>query len=205
MDQRIRAEYLGPERRRASVLDAALTVFSQGGFAAGSMAAVARAAGVAKAVVYDCFPGGKQDLYFALLDQQERQFVDYLGERWSGLGHGQREPNLRAGLEVFLGYAEVNPRAFRLIFGEAGAGDAEIQERAAGVRRSIVNRLTDGAMRSLGFAEELRPYAELNTRLVVACGEELARWQAEGAPLDRSELAELGERFLMEGLGPTFR
>lgn len=204
MDRRTRAAYLGPARRRDSVLDAALTVFSRGGFAAASMAAVAAEAGVAKAVVYDCFPGGKQELYYALLDQQERQFVTYLTERWTGLGRGRADLGIRAGLDAFLGYAEVNPRAFGVIFGQPGAGDPDIRERAAAVRRSIVDRLTDGAMRALALPPELRPHVELNTRLVVACAEEIARWQAEGAPLDRDELADLAARFILQGLGPAF-
>ena len=204
MDRPARAAYLGPERRRDSVLDAALTVFSRGGFTAGSMAAVAAEVGVAKSVVYDCFPGGKQELYFAVLDQQERAFVTYLDERWSGLGGGRPDQSIRAGLDVFLGYAEFNPRAFRLIFGEPGAGDPDIRQRAGAVRQSIVDRLTDAAMRALALPTEIRPQVELSTRLVVACGEEIARWQADGAPLDRSELADLGARFIVDGLGAAF-
>ena len=40
------------------------------------MAAIAEGAGVAKPVLYDCFPGGKQELWFALLEREEELFVE---------------------------------------------------------------------------------------------------------------------------------
>src|SRR5205823_679881 len=67
-----RAPYLGPARRREPVLDAALAVFTEGGFDAASMAAIAERAEVAKPVLYDCFPGGKQELWLGVLEREER-------------------------------------------------------------------------------------------------------------------------------------
>jgi len=181
------------------VLDAALEVFSRGGYAAASMAAIAEEAQISKAVVYDCFPGGKEALFYALLERTEQDFVGYLDEHWSGLSGREFEETLRVGLDAFLGYAEHDPAAFRVIFGDVGASEPAIQRRATAVRTTIIDRFTDGAVASLGLAPELRPAAELYARMLVSCAEELARWLAEGAPLARELMVSLAVAFLMQG------
>src|SRR5256886_17247022 len=72
--QRERAAHLGPERRRPLVLDAAFELFLEHGFDGTSMEAVARAAGVTKPVVYDCFPS-KEELFTALLRRDETRVL----------------------------------------------------------------------------------------------------------------------------------
>lgn len=65
---KIRAEYLGPALRRPLVLEHALHAFSEDGYRAASMASIAERAGVSKSVLYDCFPGGKLEMFNALMD-----------------------------------------------------------------------------------------------------------------------------------------
>src|ERR671919_2581142 len=80
---RMRAEHLGPERRRPLVLDAALKLFVERGYDSTSMDAIAQAAGVTKPVVYACYPS-KEELFAALLDREEertlRQIASVLPE-----------------------------------------------------------------------------------------------------------------------------
>ena len=61
-----RTPYLGPEVRRPFVLEAALDLFASAGYAGTSMSRVAKRSGISKAVVYDCFPGGKAEIFDAL-------------------------------------------------------------------------------------------------------------------------------------------
>src|SRR5262245_12987103 len=63
--RRTRAEQV--EHNRASVLDAARTVFLAKGYAGATLDAIADAAGFSKGVVYSQF-GGKADLFLALLE-----------------------------------------------------------------------------------------------------------------------------------------
>src|SRR5882672_9015852 len=72
--RRGRAEHLGPERRRPLVLDAAFELFLEHGYDGTSMEAVARAAGVTKPVVYDCFVS-KEELFTALLRREETRVL----------------------------------------------------------------------------------------------------------------------------------
>src|SRR2546430_8833816 len=72
-----RAAHLGPERRRPLVLDAAFELFLEHGYDGTSMDAVARAAGVTKPVVYDCFPS-KEDLFTALPQREETRVLEQI-------------------------------------------------------------------------------------------------------------------------------
>src|SRR3954469_14225112 len=72
--RRDRAAHLGPERRRPLVLDAAFELFLEHGYDGTSMEAVARAAGVSKPVVYDCF-ASKGKLFTALLRRERTRVL----------------------------------------------------------------------------------------------------------------------------------
>src|SRR4051812_13864279 len=65
-----RAEARGTARER--LLDAAVQVFTERGYRAASLEDIAAAAGVTKGAVYWNFQG-KQDLFFALIDERVDQ------------------------------------------------------------------------------------------------------------------------------------
>lgn len=194
-----RAAHLGPERRRESILDAAQRVFANGGFEAASMAAIARAAGVAKPVLYDAFPGGKEHLYFALLDRGEQRFTAHLEGVFESASGRPLEDALRAGLGGFLDYAELEPEAFRVIFGPAGSASPEIVRRTERVREAVIERMTERTVVAVGLDEPMRPAAEVYVRAIVAVAEELARWTARRTDLPRDTLVELLVLWFMRG------
>jgi AcrR family transcriptional regulator len=68
---------MAPERRREHLLDAALSVIVEHGYAGVSVEAVARAAGVTRPVIYDHFPNLGQ-LVYALIEREERCALDQL-------------------------------------------------------------------------------------------------------------------------------
>jgi AcrR family transcriptional regulator len=195
-----RAEYLGPERRRPMVLDAALSIFADGGFADASMSAIAARAGVSKAVLYDCFPGGKQEIYFALLDRGEQIFLSHMMDVLTHTATLPLDEALREGLSAFLSYAEVNPLGFRLIFGEPGSADPEIARRSAHARKLIVDKMgerTRAIMREAGV--EIDPLADVYNRSLVAIAEEMAQWVLQQPSLPRERMIEMVVRWLMDG------
>lgn len=69
-----------PDRRRADLLEAAETLFSEKGFDGASMGEIAEAAGVTKAMVRYYF-GDKLSLYSAVLDAIVTEVLDDLVER----------------------------------------------------------------------------------------------------------------------------
>jgi AcrR family transcriptional regulator len=196
---RRRAEYLGPLRRREPILDAAEQVFAEGGFAAASMASIAKAAGVAKPVLYDAFPGGKQELYFALLDRGQAAFLAHLDGVFASAQGKPLDEGLRVGMKGFLEYAELAPDAFRVIFGAAGTANPEVVRRTETVREGVIARMTDRTTELLGLPAEIRAAAEVYVRAIVAVSEELARWTARQPDLPRDALVDLLVLWFMRG------
>lgn len=72
MTARARQPRLSIEVRREQVLDAALEIIVEDGYAAASMEAIARRVDIAKPVVYNAF-GDRQKLLMALLERQEQR------------------------------------------------------------------------------------------------------------------------------------
>jgi AcrR family transcriptional regulator len=64
-------------QRRELIVDAALPEFAQRGYEAASVGRIARAAGVARTVLYDHFPS-KHALFVKVLDAQEQTLLAYL-------------------------------------------------------------------------------------------------------------------------------
>lgn len=200
-----RAEYLGPAKRRGPVLEAALEVFSRGGFEAASMAGIAERAGVSKAVLYDCFPGGKEEIYFSLLKKVEEDFLSHLDGAFGGQRGLPFEHALRGGMVAYLEFADVHPAAFRVIYGGAGTADPKVARRVVEVREGIIDRMRDRAVEVMGFDPAGGPVVELFVRAIVAVAEELARWSLDGPKLTREEMVELAVAWFMrgfEGLAP---
>jgi AcrR family transcriptional regulator len=195
-----RAEYLGPEKRRPMVLDAAQAIFAEGGFSDASMNAIAARAGVSKAVLYDCYPGGKQEIYFAMLDRGEKIFMDHMMEVLDHTNRLPLEDALREGIAAFLNYAEVNPRGFRIAFGEPGTSDPEIAKRAAKIRSLMVEKMGERTrliMEEAGVPDT--PLTDIYNRSIVAISEELAHWALSDPTLPRAQAVEAVVVWLMKG------
>ncbi|HEX9695151.1 MAG TPA: TetR/AcrR family transcriptional regulator [Actinomycetota bacterium] len=194
-----RAEYLGPARRRPLVLDAALELFAQGGFADASMEALGRKAGTTKPVLYDCFSGGKQEIYFAVLEREEERFRAHMIGVLASTGRMKLRDALTVGLAAFLDYADVNPSAFRVMFGPPGTSDPGIVERGIRVREQIIKIMTD---RADALAEPVNAppvIVELYNRAIVAVAEELARWWLASKPLERDKMVAIAVNWMMRG------
>lgn len=105
--QRLRA----PERRE-KILEAALGVFSERGYAA-SMGEVADAAGITRTVLYYYFPA-KKDLFIAVLESLVTQVVKHVAP--VATAEGTHEQRARAVVAALIGFAHDNPRAWRILF-----------------------------------------------------------------------------------------
>jgi AcrR family transcriptional regulator len=195
-----RAAYLGPAKRRQPILDAALELFAEGGFEDASMAAIAARAGVAKPVLYDCFPGGKDELCSVLLHQLETGFTDRLAAVLDQRGATSLRDGLEAGLAAFLEYADVNPAGFRVVFGGAESANTTVAAGALRVRESVVAHLRDRSVARLGLPPEQAVVAELFSRAIVSVAEELARWSLQRPELPRDLLVHLTGTWFVRGL-----
>ena len=195
-----RAEYLGPERRRPLVLDAALEIFAGGGFADASMQAIADRAGVSKAVLYDCFPGGKQQIYYALLERCEQTFMEHIVGVLEQTAELPVAESLRLGLRAFLDYAEIHPHSFRVIFGEAGTRDPEVALRSGRAREQIVAAMRQRTHEIVRVAGgEPSTISDVYPRTIVAVGEEIARWILRDPAAPRDAIVDAVVDWFMRG------
>lgn len=183
------------------VLDAALALFAQGGFADASMEALARAAGTTKPVLYDCFRGGKQEIFFTLLEREEERFRSHMLGVLASTERMRLRDALEAGLSAFLAYADVNPDGFRVIFGQPGTSDPEIVERSLRVRAQVIATMTEHSI-ALGEPVNAPPVVvEMFNRAIVAVAEELARWWLASKPMERDAMVDATVAWMMRGFG----
>ena len=181
--ERARAAHLGPERRRPVVLDAALELFLEHGYEGTSMDAVARAVGVSKPVVYDCFPS-KEELFKALLRREERRVLDAVAAALpTGADLDDPERTLGDGFVAFLEAVVAAPDAYRVVLlGEGGANAAVARRFRAGREQQVeavatlARRWLDGRVQP----ERLAAAARLVGESVVSLGEAGARTMLAG-------------------------
>jgi AcrR family transcriptional regulator len=116
---------LPAHERRNRILQGAMRVFAERGYADASMTEIARAGGVTAAVIYDHF-SSKQDLHGALLEEQTDALLAYVGSALTSAGKTP-EQRMRAGVNAFFGFVQAHPFAWRMIFRDPPA-DPEIAE-----------------------------------------------------------------------------
>ena len=200
---RRRAPHLGPERRRPLVLDAALRLFVERGYAGTSMDAIAAAAGVTKPVVYECFPG-KEPLFRALLEREEERLLAAVAAAMPrSLDFGDVERLVAGGLHALLAAVAAAPDSWRVVFESRHGAEPAVARRIHRARETVLARLrelVEAYLEGAGVAEAQRKApvvaellasaAEGSVRLVVAGGSE---WAPE-------QLAALVARLAVRGL-----
>jgi len=125
-----------PEARPGEVLDAALAVFTEKGFAAARMEDVARRAGLSKGGVYLYFPS-KDALFEALIHRFAETVVATAAARLDDAGETDPVSALKSAVRFLLGVAD-DPRtsaAPRLVITEA----TRFPEIATLYRREVID------------------------------------------------------------------
>src|SRR4051794_1412121 len=115
MSQKTRAPRMPIEVRREQVLDAALRIICERGYAAANMEAIARETGVAKTVVYEAY-GTRERLLRSLLEREEGRLLAAL--------EVPPEAGLAEWVEHGLRAVRSNPAEWRLLLAPAPGGPA---------------------------------------------------------------------------------
>jgi AcrR family transcriptional regulator len=112
---RVRAEHLGPQRRRPQVLDTALQIAAEHGLASVTMRAVASGMGVTRPVVYACF-ASRGELLAALLDRETEATLGSLRAMLPPQRTGSIEQMFVDGFRILLTAVRQRPAAWQIIF-----------------------------------------------------------------------------------------
>lgn len=195
MKQRLRAP-----ARRARITEAALGAFASGGYRATSMGEIAARAGVTRTVLYDHFPS-KKALFLAVLEEQNATFLAHVGGRITG--EDEARDRMRETMDAVFSFAERNPHPWRLLFGNAMHGDAEVDEVAHDVHRrrvAAVAALLAPDARRAGLDPRGRR-AEIIVEMLISALRGAVEWRREHPEASIDELVEAGTDLLWTGLG----
>lgn len=187
--------------RRALIEEVAARLFAQKGYEATSLEAIAEAAGVSRAVLYDHFDS-KAELQAALLRAETERLLTHVGGAVIQAPTSAYE-RLRVGVDAFFSFVEEHPFAWRMIFRDpptdahVAAAHHEIQSQAT---KAIAAMLAEGAQAEgvavSGHEARLEAFAEM---LKVAQNCLAARWWDDRS-ISREQLVEWTMEFTWDGL-----
>lgn len=171
--------------RERQIVDAAVAVFGERGYAATSMDTVAERVGVTKPVLYTHF-GSKEGLLLAAISRARAELLEVVAA--AAAGATDPESMLRDGTLAFFTYLDRRAPAWQLFCSEAGVTDAALEEIRTQQTDFIAALL---AAQVPGTApERLTGWAQV---IVGAC-ERLAVWRGQ----DDAVTAEQATEYLME-------
>jgi AcrR family transcriptional regulator len=170
------APRLPAEQRREQLLDAALALIVERGYAGVTIEAVARIAGVTRPVVYDHFPNLGRLLH-ALVEREERIALSQLDRAVPGdPGRASPAELVLQGVERFLEAVLSRPNTWRIILLPTDGTPSIIREQVEAGRARIqarIARLVQRAVGLPGVPDELD--VELAARSIRVLGEEAGR------------------------------
>jgi AcrR family transcriptional regulator len=193
---------LPKDERRARILDAAARVFADRGYEAASLDEIAEAAEISKPVIYDHFES-KKALHIELLELHAGEMLEFMTRR--AIGEATTEGQLAAGLEAFLEFVETHPYAWRMIFRDPTAADAEIEQ----AQRRVQLRATSAIAGLAGQdpAENLSDDAldhelsvEAFSQMLKTAANGIAAWWYEHRELPREVIVKMLMDFVWLGL-----
>ncbi|OIN79478.1 TetR/AcrR family transcriptional regulator [Mycobacterium malmoense] len=145
---RVRAEHLGPERRRPQVLDAALEIAAEEGISAVTVGAISARMGVSRPVVYDCY-GGRGEVLKALLDRETEVALGTLLAILPPLKTTSVEQMFVDGFRSLVDDVKRRPASWRIVFANdpdpvlaeaISRGRRKVGEQVAAVMRPLFER-----------------------------------------------------------------
>lgn len=137
------------EERRHCLLTSARDLFGEHGYRGAEVDQIAHDAGVTKPMLYRHFPGGKPEIFLAVLEEHMDCLMRAL--RDARASSGEPGMRLRNGLDAYLKFAEGNSAGFRLLNSSAGIDPAvgvrlrEVRELIAGGLSNTISDVMNGA------------------------------------------------------------
>jgi AcrR family transcriptional regulator len=198
---RAKRRRLSGAERRERILAGAMKVFAARGYQEASMSAIARAAGITPAVIYDHF-SSKADLHIELLERQTEELLAFVA---GALQAAPQDPAelMRAGVEAFFSYVEQHRFAWRMLFRDppsdpdVAAAYRRVSRRATG---AIAGFIEAAASDSLATYPDPGQTAEMFAQLMRASQQGLAAWWYEHRRVSRELIVETLLDFCWVGL-----
>jgi AcrR family transcriptional regulator len=187
--------------REREMLRVAERAFSERGYHAASVDAIAEAAGITKPMVYAYF-GSKEGLYRACMREARTRLFETLAENVDGADPPDQQ--LWHGLLAFFEFVRDRPDSWAVLLGEVTAGTGPFAADGAEIRREIA--VLVGELLRRAAEEEGRPpgspeIAAQLARALIGAGESLAVWWGEHPEEPAERVALVLMNFAWNGLG----
>lgn len=137
------APRMPPEQRREQLLDAALKIIIEEGYAAVSIESIARDAGVTRPVVYGLF-ANLGELLLTLLDREERRALVHIGRALPRAAN-ERDPDelLVEGVLAFVRAVLASPDTWRLVLLPPEGTPEPVRDRVTRDRDALLGQLEE--------------------------------------------------------------
>lgn len=184
------------------ILDAALEVFSERGYAGTTMQSVAEAAGVTKPVIYDSF-ANRDELLLALLAREEQHLViSIVSALPADPTVGTPQEHVLEGLTAFLETVAKSPMSWRIVFGAQYGAAPVVADRVRAARAFLVEGLRLTLVQSLPGVTDpdanLPVLAEMLASMTESCARMLV---VDGTERTPAELAKVVSQLVGGGFG----
>jgi AcrR family transcriptional regulator len=169
---------MAPAERREQLLDAALKVVLEQGYARVSIEAIARMAGVTRPVIYDHFPN-LGSLIQALIAREERFALTQLAEVVPDLSahpEGDLATLLHVGIPHFFESVAAHPSSWRIILLPLEGTPEIVREHVEANRAMVLGRIQD-VVRAAVEAGQLPPLLDIEVTARAIMG---LAWDAGG-------------------------
>ena len=134
----IQPRRLTAEERRRQLVEVALTIFAERGYAATTMEHIAEAAGVTKPLVYQHFES-KRALYLELMDAFSRELERRIVAATAGAAGPRQQVDV--GMAAYFEMMVGNEHAFGLLYGRDAPDDPELGEALRRVEDTIARAI----------------------------------------------------------------
>jgi AcrR family transcriptional regulator len=174
--------------REQRILDVAGQAFSERGYHAASMEAIAEGAGVTKPLVYAYFHS-KEGLYAAYIEREGRELI----ARMRGAADASVAPpeRMRAGTLQFLRFVAERRDGWQLLYAEAAARGGPLAERMAELRARIVAIVRRLLEQSVDAPAGEDAALDALAHAFVGAGESLANWWLTRPEVTADQVADL--------------
>jgi AcrR family transcriptional regulator len=160
--------------RREQLLDVTNELVAERGFAAVSIQAVARRAGISRPIVYEHF-GDLSGLLEALVERETGRALQQISETELGdLTEGDPTDLMLDSLRTYLGAVEQHPSTWRLVLMPPEGSPELLRKSIARGRRAVLAKLAL-ALRPVVPPDSDTPDPELTARTLSAIADEYAR------------------------------
>lgn len=185
--------------RRIRILDAAVEVFAEHGYAGAKMQDIAARAGIVPSVLYDHF-GSKRELHITLLEQHAEQLRERSLRRREGTSV---EELVHASIANYFEFVEKDPFIWRVLHQDPPADpeiDAVCREIADRGTESVADLIRFGA----GDAKTIKGItvddaAWILARATQSAADGVARWWYDNRDVPRERVVELVFMLLWQG------